>query len=127
MRSALFLTALLFPVVVGASQIETIQSPQHLQQVLQNQTDKVLLFDLYADWCMPCKILSPTLHKLAAENSHKARVYKINVDTNPQLAALFGVRGIPYVVFVKNGEAVTALTGLRQKGDYQKIIDEHSS
>ncbi|MBD3343667.1 MAG: redoxin domain-containing protein [Chitinivibrionales bacterium] len=105
------------------SAIKVISSADELNSIIESAGDRLLLFDLYADWCMPCKILSPMLEKIAEKNKEKASVYKINVDKNPKIASAFSVSGIPYVVFVKNKTAVYALTGVQTKKTYQKAIE----
>ncbi len=82
----------------------------------------MMVLDLYADWCGPCRILAPTLHELAAEFKGKADFYRINVDKSPDLARSFGVRGIPYVIFMMEKKPVYALTGLNPKENYQKVL-----
>jgi thioredoxin len=101
-----------------------ITSDEQFKAIIDTSGDRLLIFDLYADWCMPCKILSPTLEELARENSGKASFYKINVDVHTQIAGMFGVSGIPFVVFVKNKTGVHALTGVNPKGTYQRAIDQ---
>jgi thioredoxin 1 len=108
------------------SPITTLKSFEELQKVLDSSENELLVFDLYADWCTPCKILSPMLEKIAQSESSRATFYKINVDANPQIAAAFGVEGIPFVVFVKNKAAVSALTGVQPKEAYLQIIKQHS-
>ena len=103
------------------SAVTTIQSSDQLNTVLESNQDKLLVFDLYADWCMPCKVLAPTFSSLA-DTHRETRFFRINVDQNPDIAAAFGVRGIPYVVFVKNKQAVYALTGLNPKEKYEQVI-----
>ncbi len=105
--------------------VKTISSTEEFEKIVQKR-DRLLVFDLYAEWCMPCRILSPMLEKIAKEADGKAEFYKINVDEHPSLAQAFGVRGIPYVVFVKNQKAVHALTGVRPKEDYVRVIDDYS-
>ncbi len=105
------------------SAVKTIENVDQLNAVLESSEDRLLLFDLYADWCRPCKILSPMLEEIAQEQKAAADVYKINVDKNPQIASAFGVRGIPYVVFVHEQKAVHAMTGVHPKDDYIRAID----
>ena len=62
--------------------------------------DKPAIIDFYADWCRPCRQLAPKLQKVADQYADQLVVYKVNVDENPQLAALFGVQSIPMVLFV---------------------------
>lgn len=103
-------------------EVQTITSEEQLNSVVENTKDKLLVFDLYADWCMPCKQLAPVFSSMAEEHQKKATFYRIDVDKNPGLARTFGVRGIPYVVFVKNGEAIYAITGLNPRENYEKVI-----
>lgn len=84
---------------------------------------KMLVLDLSADWCMPCKRLEPTLHELADEFKDKAVFYRVDVDQSQDLAYSFGVRGIPYVLFLKKGKVVFSLTGLNPKETYAKALD----
>ncbi len=108
----------------NATSVKTIENVDQFTEILESSGDQLLLFDLYADWCMPCKILSPQLEKIAEANVDRATVYKINVDKHPALAQAFGVQGIPYVVFVKNKAAVHAITGVQPAGAYQKAIQD---
>ncbi len=105
-----------------ATTVKTIENVDQFTEVIESSGDQLLLFDLYADWCMPCRVLSPQLEKIAEANADKATVYKINVDKHPALAQAFGVQGIPYVVFVKNKSAVHAITGVQPRGAYEKAI-----
>lgn len=104
--------------------VVTITSDEQFKSIIENSADRLLIFDLYADWCMPCKMLSPTLEELAKENKTRANFYKINIDNHREIAGMFGVSGIPFVVFVKNQKGVHALTGVNPKGAYQRVIDE---
>ncbi|MFB6170247.1 MAG: thioredoxin [Haloarculaceae archaeon] len=82
----------------------------------------VVLVDFYADWCGPCKMLEPIVADLAAETD--AVVAKVDVDANQQLAAQFGVRGVPTVVLFAGGEAVDEMVGVRDKSFYADRIEE---
>jgi thioredoxin len=108
------------------SNVKSIESAEELKKVVDTAGDKLLVFDLYADWCMPCKILSPMLEDIAFENTGKASFYKVNIDKNQEVAAAFGVTGIPFVVFVKNQKGIHAITGLQQMETYQRAIDQYS-
>ena len=103
--------------------IKVINSVDELNKVLESSGERLLMFDLYADWCMPCKILSPMLETIARENSQKVIVYKINVEKNPDIANTLQVAGLPFVLFVKNKQAVHALTGLNPKETYVRAIN----
>ena len=68
--------------------VHKIQNVDELNQILASSGDKLLMLDLYADWCMPCRALAPTLEEIARENPDMVKVYKINIDENPEIAAL---------------------------------------
>jgi thioredoxin 1 len=86
---------------------------------------ELLVFDLGAVWCKPCRILEPLLEKLAHEKGDVASFYHIDVDRLPRVAEAFDVRGIPNVSFVKNQQIVCTLTGLRPIAEYEAAIDKY--
>ncbi|MBL9116794.1 MAG: thioredoxin [Verrucomicrobiaceae bacterium] len=79
--------------------------------------------DFWAEWCGPCKMLTPTLEALAGELSGKAKIGKVNVDENPNLAAQFGVRSIPMLVFFKDGQQKDVVVGLQSKDALLRKIE----
>ena len=107
----------------GPSVVSEIKNIEQLNSIVEKSGKDLIMLDLYADWCQPCKILSPMLEKITAEHMDKVTAYKINVDKNPDLARAFQVSGIPYVVFVKDKKAVYAITGLRSKAEYIDAIN----
>jgi thioredoxin 1 len=90
-------------------------------QVLQS--DQPVLVDFWADWCMPCKALAPTIDELADEYTGKIKVGKVNTDANQSLSAQFGISAIPTVILFQNGEIKEKFVGLRSKKDFQQSID----
>lgn len=83
-----------------------------------------VLVDFYADWCGPCQALSPIIHEISEEYAGKVDIYKVNTEATPELAALFGVRGIPSLLFIpQNGEPAMA-AGFLSKDRLQKAIEE---
>ncbi len=89
------------------------------------KADVLTVVDFWAEWCAPCKMLSPTVAELAEENKDVVRVGKMNVDENPQTASKFGIRGIPTLLFFKNGKVAEQLVGVRPKNEIQETIDKN--
>jgi thioredoxin 1 len=85
----------------------------------------LVLVDFYADWCMPCKMLAPTIDKLATEFAGKLTVGKLNVDANFGTASTFSVSGIPTIMLFKDGTAVERLVGLQTADILKGIINKH--
>ena len=86
--------------------------------------DMPVLVDFWAPWCGPCKMLGPTIEQLAGEYAGKAKVGKVNVDDNQDLAAQFGIRGIPTVLLFKGGEQVGSFVGMKSKEELAKALNE---
>ena len=81
------------------------------------------LADFYSDSCGPCRMLAPTIEKLAEAYKGKAVICKVNLDAASQLAQLHGIRGIPAVLFFEKGKEVERLVGLRPQKDYERVLD----
>ena len=86
---------------------------------------KVVLVDFWAEWCGPCRRLSPTVDQLATDYDGKLVVAKMNVDENPYTPNRFSVRGIPTLMLFKGGQLVDQFVGLTDKDSLKKIIDKH--
>jgi thioredoxin len=94
----------------------------HFKKLVQASGSRLLLFEFYADWCAPCRLLEPVLRDLADKYRDKAAVFKVDIDFNRDLAMDVGVRGVPFVLFVKNGKAVHSLMGLQSKEAYERAV-----
>ena len=92
------------------------------QDIINN--NKSVLIDFYADWCGPCQTLLPTIHKLAEEFKGDVTIKKVNVDTNRELAASFGVRSIPTLIHIENGKEVGRHTGLISENNLREQINK---
>jgi thioredoxin 1 len=87
------------------------------------ETEKPVLVDFWAEWCMPCKMLGPIVEKLAQKYGNDVVVGKVNVDQEQELGAYFQVRGIPNVMIIKDKKVVHNLVGVRPEGEYVEILD----
>lgn len=85
--------------------------------------EKLVVVDFYADWCMPCRYLSPVLEKLSKEY-RDVEFYKINVDENQELAFEYGISSIPTVLFFKNGEIVGGFVGAMPESMVREEIEK---
>lgn len=84
-----------------------------------------VLVDYWADWCSPCKQLSPIIDELAAEHGDKIRFVKVDTNANTATAAANGIMGLPTLQLFVNGEVVTSLTGAKSKNALLKALDEY--
>jgi thioredoxin 1 len=89
------------------------------------KSDIPVLVDFWAEWCGPCRMMSPTIDAIAAEYAGKVKVGKLNVDENGGAAMRYGIRGIPTLLLFKNGNVVEQRVGAIGKTDVQKMIDPH--
>lgn len=81
-----------------------------------------VIVDFWAPWCGPCKMIAPTLEKLAKEFSGKLIVAKVNTDENPEWATRFGVQGIPTMLFVANGKIAHQMTGALPESNLRGLV-----
>jgi len=111
----------------GAPVVKTLANQAELKQALEEAGDQLVLLDLFAEWCKPCKVLAPVLEEVARERADRVLIYKIDIDRNPAVAREFQVSGIPLVVFVKKGQRVHAIMGLSPKATYLRDIERFAA
>ena len=87
------------------------------------ESNKVVLIDFYADWCGPCKMMSPVIDEIANEVSENVKVCKLNVDETQDIAIQYNVMSIPTLVIIKDGNVVDTLVGLRAKSEVLESIN----
>lgn len=96
---------------------------ENFQEIIRS-SDKLILVDFWAEWCNPCKALAPALEEASNDLGEKIIVYKVNIDENPNTPQKYNVRGIPTILFFKNGEVVDRQVGVLPKSKlYEKIED----
>jgi len=94
-------------------------------EVLQASLDTPVLVDFWATWCGPCKTLGPMLEKLAGEFNGAFRLAKVDVDKNQELAGMFGIRSIPTVMLVKDGQIADGFAGALPEGQLREFLSRH--
>jgi thioredoxin 1 len=92
------------------------------RDVLKNS--KPALVDFWATWCAPCRALAPIVDEIANQYVGKVEVFKVDIDSNPESPARYGVRGIPTVILFKNGQVVDQLVGVAPKSELERLINK---
>ena len=89
------------------------------------KSDRPVLVDFWAQWCAPCRMLSPTVEAVAEKYAGNAAVVKLNVDENPQVSQRYGIKGIPTLILFKNGKEEERVVGATSKEAISRMIDKH--
>lgn len=102
-----------------------VNSPEFGEKVLAASREKTIVVDFWAAWCAPCHMLAPILEKVVGDLAPHAELVKVNVDQNPDLAANFGIRGIPAVRIFRDGVEVGGFVGVLPESEVRRIIRRH--
>ena len=94
---------------------------QNFEEIIK--TDKPIVVDFWAEWCGPCRMVGPIIEELAAEYGDTAVIGKVNVDDNPGLSSQFGIRNIPTVLYIKNGNVSDKQVGAAPKSTLKAKLD----
>ncbi|AUS97581.1 thioredoxin [Clostridium thermosuccinogenes] len=108
---------------MASEKIIVISDSNFEQEVLQS--DKPVLVDFWAQWCGPCRAVSPIMDELAEDYDGKAKVAKVNVDEQGEIANRYKIMSIPTVMVFKGGQMVEKVIGARSKSEYAGLIDKH--
>ena len=105
-----------------AEHIVHISDESFEEEVLQSE--QPVLFDYWAEWCGPCKMIAPVLDEIATEYSDRLKVVKLNIDDNPQTPPKYGIRGIPTLMVFKNGQVEATKVGAVSKAQLTAFLDD---
>jgi thioredoxin 1 len=102
---------------------EMLLSEENFDNEVLNSSIPVLV-DFWAEWCVPCKRLTPIIEELSKEYSGRVKVLKLNVDSAPETASRYGISGIPALYLFNNGEVVENMVGVQSKDKIKEMIDK---
>jgi thioredoxin 1 len=106
---------------MASSNITVLTQENFAKEVLQSA--QPVLVDFWAEWCGPCKMLTPILDEIAQEYSTRLKIGKVNIDEHQGLAAEYGIRSIPTLLLFHQGQVADQMVGLRSKRDLKTAID----
>jgi thioredoxin 1 len=103
--------------------VNEVRESEFEQNVIRSQ--QPVLVDFWATWCPPCRAIAPSVEAVAQEYANRARVVKVNVDDNPELASRYKIKGIPTLVLIKRGEEQDRIVGAAPKEEIARLIERH--
>jgi thioredoxin 1 len=107
--------------------IQAVTDASFQSDVIEASKTQPVMVDFWADWCRPCKMLTPTIEEIAQENAGKLKVVKLNVDDNMNVPGKFSIRGIPTLLVFKGGQVADQIVGAVPKEQIVKVIEKHIS
>ena len=110
-----------------ADDIPAVTDASFQTDVIEASNTQPVMVDFWADWCRPCKMLSPTVDEIARENAGKLKVVKLNVDDNMNVPGKFNIRGIPTLLVFKGGQVAEQIVGAVPKEQIVKVLERHIS
>ncbi len=99
----------------------------NFQEEVLNYKSTAVLVDFYADWCGPCKMLTPIIEELAQELGNKIKIGKLDVDHSPEVAGKYGIASIPTLLVFKNGEMIEKIVGFQSKEALEEKLEKHTA
>ena len=106
---------------MAAENVKEFNDQNFETEVLKSSTP--VLVDFWAEWCMPCRMLAPTIDKIAKDYAGKVKVGKVDTDSNRDVSIKYGINAIPTVILFKNGQVAQKFVGLRQERDFREVLD----
>ncbi|MDA4117579.1 MAG: thioredoxin [Thaumarchaeota archaeon] len=101
--------------------LQQLSGAEFEREVLKSQTPAVV--DFYADWCGPCRMVSPIIEQLSQEYAGRVKFAKVNTDENPEIAMKYGIMSIPTIIVFKNGQVAATVIGAGPAATYKQKID----
>ncbi len=134
--TAFFLLLIIYGIRMGnAEDASSAKGKEQVMEITLTKTnfeaevlksDKPVLVDFWAPWCGPCRMLAPILAEIAEEKADAVKVGKVNVDEEPDLAAKYGISGIPAILLFKNGQVAATSVGFKPKPELEAFITAHA-
>jgi len=110
-----------------AENIQAVSDATFQADVIDASKTQPVMVDFWAEWCGPCRSLSPTVEEIAREHAGKLKVVKLNVDENMSSPGRFNIRGIPTLLVFKGGQVADQIVGAVPKEQIEKVIERHIS
>jgi thioredoxin 1 len=107
---------------MASEHIKEFNDQNFEQEVLKS--NEPVLVDFWAEWCMPCRMLTPTIEKIASAYAGKVKVGKLDTDANRDVSIKYGISAIPTVIVFKDGQVAQKFVGLRQEKDFREALDQ---